>query len=158
LACRVGEPSLFSGTRMDYRVLRRSDRKLLSELIAEIRGLRADLAASAPRAREPIAAYDADVVELLRAISSASEGRKFTVSGLLETISDRAEDRRLRDSIVAALGTVDGRRLGQLLRRVEGADIDSLSVARVGEGRDGIAWRVASSAGLKPAVTVDPSR
>jgi hypothetical protein len=128
---------------------------LLAEIRDELRGLRTDLATSAPRALTPIAAYDA---ELLRAISATSEGRKFTVSELLETISDRAEDRRLRDAIVSALGTVDGRRLGQLLRRVEGVNIDSLCVARVGEGRDGIAWRIASSAGLKPAVTVAPSR
>lgn len=122
-----------------------------AELVAEVRGLRRDLAASAPRAVMPIAACD---IELLRAIAATSEGRKFTVSELLETISDRAEDRRLRNAIVAALGGVNGRSLGKLLRRVEGSDIEQLRVVRVGEGRDGIAWRIAGSAGLKPAVTV----
>jgi hypothetical protein len=116
------------------------------------------LAARVPRALTPIAAYDA---ELLRAIAATSEGRKFSVAELLlraEVVADRAEDRRLRDAILGALGEVNGKRLGQLLRRVEGADIEQLHVVRVGKGRDGIAWRIASSAGLKPAVTVAPSR
>jgi hypothetical protein len=133
---------------------------LLAEIRDELRGLRADLAASAPRAVTPIAAYDRNDAELLRAIAATSEGRKFSVSGLLErveAVEDRAADRRLRQAIVAALGTVDGRRLGQLLRRVENADIEQLRVVRVGENRDGIAWRIASSAGSELAETVDPS-
>jgi hypothetical protein len=133
---------------------------LLELILAEVRGLRADLAASVPRPRKPIAAYDRNDAELLRAIASTSEGRKFSVSELLERVElveDRAADRRLRQAIVAALGTVDGRRLGQLLRRVEGADIEQLRVVRVGENRDGIAWRIATSAGFKPADTVASS-
>jgi hypothetical protein len=142
------------------------------EVVAEIRlemlqlqrQMAADLrvlAAAAPRALPPIATYGADDAELLRAIAATSEGRKFSVSELLlraEVVLDPAEDRRLRDAIVAALGEVNGKRLGQLLRRVEGADIDSLCVARVGRARDGVSWRVATFADLKDAEVVAPSR
>jgi hypothetical protein len=111
------------------------------------------------RAMPPIAAYGADDAELLHAISASSGGRVFRVADLLlraEVVADRAEDRRLRDAILGALGEVNGKRLGQLLRRVEGADIDSLCVARVGRARDGISWRVATSAGSKTAKVVAP--
>jgi hypothetical protein len=126
---------------------------LLELILAEVRALRRDLAASV--VREPIVA---DYGELLRAIAVTSEGRKFTVSELLETISDRSADQRLRAAIIGALGGINGRRLGHLLRRVEGSDIEQLRVVRVGAGRDGVSWRVATSAGLKPADTVAPSR
>jgi hypothetical protein len=106
------------------------------------------LVARTSRAVPPIAAYGADYAELLGAIAANSEGRAFTISSLLsavEVVADRAEDQRLRSAIVAALGEVNGKRLGQLLRRVENADIDSLCVARVGKKkRDGVTWRVAT--------------
>jgi hypothetical protein len=119
------------------------------------------LAARAPRALHPIAAYGADYAELLHAISLASEGGKFTVSRLLsavEVVAERVEDERLRSAIVTALGGVSGRSLGKLLRKIEGIDFSGMCVERVGTEREGIKWRIAGSAGLKPAVTVAPSR
>jgi hypothetical protein len=120
---------------------------LLELILAEVRGLRADLATSASRALPPAAApYDPAAAELLRAIAARSEG-PFTVAELLlraEVVADRVEDERLRSAIVGALGELNGKRLGQLLRRVENTDVDSLCVARVGRARDGVSWCVAT--------------
>ena len=103
------------------------------------------LAARAPRALHPIAAYG-DYAELLHAISLASEGGKFTVSRLLsavEVVAERVEDERLRSAIVTALGGVSGRSLGKLLRKIEGIDFSGMCVERVGTEREGIKWRIA---------------
>jgi hypothetical protein len=61
-----------------------------------------------------------------------------------EVVADRAADQRLHDAIVSAVRAINGRRVGKLLRRIEGADIDGLRVVRVGMDREGISWRVAS--------------
>ena len=128
---------------------------LLVEILAELRGLRADMMAanelSSQRLTQPGEA------DLLRAIAATTEGLKFTVSELLlhaEVVADRAADQRLHDAIVAAVGAINGRRLGKLLRRVEGSNIDGLCVIRVGADRDGVSWRVCGFAVLKTAITV----
>jgi hypothetical protein len=120
------------------------------------------LAARAPRVIPPIAPYDPAAAELLRAIAATSQGQKFSVAELLsavEVVADRVEDKRLRDAIVGALGgEFNGKRLGQLLRRVAKAPIsDSFCVVRVGKKkRDGVTWRVATFEAAKVAKVVAP--
>ncbi|MBA3776979.1 MAG: hypothetical protein H0X11_11155 [Betaproteobacteria bacterium] len=119
---------------------------LLTQIRDELRAIHTTLAA-----RRPAASVDDDsAADLLRAIAATTRGLTFTVSELLEhaeIVADRAADQRLHDAIVAACGAVNGRRLGKLLGRLEGRELDGLRVVRVGVGRDGIAWRVV--AGLR---------
>ncbi|MBA3505913.1 MAG: hypothetical protein H0T80_09075 [Betaproteobacteria bacterium] len=119
---------------------------LLTQIRDELRAIHTTLAARRPAA----SVNDDSAADLLRAIAATTRGLTFTVSELLEhaeIVADRAADQRLHDAIVAACGAVNGRRLGKLLGRLEGRELDGLRVVRVGVGRDGIAWRVV--AGLR---------
>ena len=125
-----------------------------AELLALVRGIADDVRgihATLADARPAVSAHDDSVfADLLCAVAATTQGLKFTVSELLlhaEVVADRAADQRLHDAIITACGTVNGRRLGKLLGRLEGRELDGLRVVRVGVGRDGIAWRVV--AGLR---------
>jgi hypothetical protein len=81
--------------------------------------------------------------DLLRAIESACGALPFTAADLIEhaALPERAE---LAAAIVGCIGTASARKLGKLLFKVEGVDLDGLAVHRIRQGRDGIEWRVAS--------------
>ena len=118
------------------------DGDLLAAILVELRAIHATLAAARPAA----SVNDDSAADLLRAIAATTQGLKFTVSELLEhaeVVADRAADQRLHDAIITACGTVNGRRLGKLLGRLEGRELEGLRIVRVGMGREGIAWRVA---------------
>lgn len=104
---------------------------LLRELVAEVRGLRADLGG---RGAGP---QTAAIGELVYCISEQVKGRRFSVSELLEHAELVPE---LRSAIVAAVGALNGRKIGKLLRRIEGCAFDGISIVRTGADREGVSW------------------
>ena len=111
----------------------------LRELTLEVRALSARIdALCAERERRP--PDEPAVRPLLHAIALATGGRKFTVAELFEH-AEVVEP--LRDAIVDVVGEINGRRLGKLLRRLDGRELDGLRVARIGADREGISWCVA---------------
>jgi hypothetical protein len=106
--------------------------ELLREIRDEVRGLRADLA---PR-RSPTRA---DHGKHLRAISAVVGARVFSVAELIEH-GMIVEGEAVRAAIVALVGELNGRKLGKLLRDIEGREIAGLRVERVGEDSRGIIW------------------
>ncbi|MGE0875665.1 MAG: hypothetical protein AB7O31_13460 [Burkholderiales bacterium] len=107
------------------------------EILAEIRALRADVRAMAERGRRRH--RPADHGEHLRAIAAVVGSRLFSVNELLRhaTLTDDGE---LRGALVGIAGALNGRRIGKVLREVEGQNIDGLRIERVGEDRQGITW------------------
>ncbi|MEJ7669576.1 MAG: hypothetical protein WKH97_12740 [Casimicrobiaceae bacterium] len=123
---------------------------LLTEIRDELRAIHALAAMGRPNFGGTDAEPPITLADLLHAIAATTRGLKFTVNELLEhaeVVADRAADQRLHDAIIAACGGLNGRRLGKMLARLEGRELDGLRVVRVGVGRDGIAWRVV--AGLR---------
>lgn len=115
-----------------------SDRTLLTQLLAEVRLLNQRLT---PRQR----AADAEVTELLRAIVVSVGDHCFCCTDLLRRVPSPV-DERLRGAISAACGALSARRIGKLLRRVEGKDIAGLRVVRTGRvERDGAVWMIVAS-------------
>ena len=117
-------------------------------LRADVAALRVDVAAlRADRGRPVVEIDEAAVSALVHAIALASDGRPFTVSDLLldaELVAGRAVDQRLHDSIVAAVGEINGWRLGNILRRLnkDGVEFDGLRIERCGKDRRGTIWCV----------------
>ena len=108
-------------------------REVLDALRTLLDGQRVMLAALARLCGEPQAAA------LVRCIAEQVHARAFSVAELQE----HAEiDLQLRDAIVTAVGALNGKRLGQLLRSIEGVDFDGLSIVRTGANREGVLWRV----------------
>jgi hypothetical protein len=112
--------------------------RIVGDLVLEVRALRAELAgrgAALPRA--------ADTAGLLRVIVAAVGDRVFTCAELVahSTLPASAD---LHAAIVASVGAANPRKLGKLLRSIEGQDFAGLSVRRVGSERDGLIWCVAS--------------
>lgn len=119
----------------------------MPEMLALLRQIAADVhILVAANYRAGASNDNAALSTLLQAIAAASGGLKFTVAELLlhaEVVADRAADQHLHDAIVGAAGAINGRRLGKLLGRLEGTELDGLRVVRVGADREGITWRVA---------------
>lgn len=105
---------------------------LLREIRDELRLLRADLAGHGRRPQT-------DAANLLRLIATFAGDRAFSARELVDhaklpTSSD------LLAAIVAAVGTVNPRKLGKCLRRLEGLDLDGLRLEVVGVDRSGLIW------------------
>jgi putative intracellular protease/amidase len=65
----------------------------------------------------------------------------------------------LEQALVAALGGLNGRRLGHFLARAEGADCGGVAVARiVGEDRDGAIWAVRVLQAANPLPSAQTAR
>ena len=95
-------------------------------ILAELRAIRALLERKAPRDERH------DV--LVQAIAVAANGAAFSVSELL---AHAQVSESLRSSILASCGELNGRKLGRLLRRIEGAEVQ-----RCGEDSSGVIWIV----------------
>lgn len=112
---------------------------LLLEILGELRAIRAAIAPG------PHAPLEPGAEALVLAISAHAGDLLFCARELVE-------HSRLRAAIVAAVGELNSRRLGRLLRRLEGREIAGVRIERVGEDRDGVAWRVSRvSDARKPA-------
>ena len=110
---------------------------LLSELVAEVRGLRADLA----RDRRP-AAHAADHVAFMLALGAAVADRAFSAREVNQHAA--LVDGALRAALAAA-GLVNARRIGKFFRTIEGQTIGGLRLDRIGSDSEGVVWRVSNS-------------
>jgi hypothetical protein len=108
---------------------------LLRELLAEIRGLRADLAG-----KETVASEAAGFQGLIEAIAFAVGDREFTAVELAQ-FSDAAPPERLQQALHAAGGT-NPRKVGKLLHRLSKLELSGWQVLRIGVERDGLIWKV----------------
>ena len=111
---------------------------LLRQLVAEVRGLRADLA------RQHVGEQGGDDVRtanLLSGIADAIGDRLFTSAELLEHAKVIAGP---LPAVLDALNVATPRRLGKCLGRIEGRECAGLAVQRVGTDVDGIIWKVVS--------------
>jgi hypothetical protein len=114
---------------------------LLTELVVEMRGLRADIAG---RQRGRLARKDHDLLAALLPIVHAAVGfRAFSVRELRE----HAES-PVGSTLHAALTSAGGpNKVGRLLMRGAGFVIDGYVVECVGEDRDGLTWLVRAAPG-----------
>ena len=103
------------------------------ELLREIRDL---LRRAEDRATGRRVPRDDRHVALVRAIAGAARGLAFTSA---ELIAHAQVEGALRDALVAC-DALNARRLGKLLRRIEGVEIGGLVVERVGESGEGVVW------------------
>jgi hypothetical protein len=108
---------------------------LLGELVAEVRGLREDLAARAP----PPASNNEAVAELLRQIREYCADSAFSTSAL----TAHAEGvPALSVAIIGAAGILNARAVGKVLKKWEGVDVGGLQVKRRGVDAAGVVWQV----------------
>jgi hypothetical protein len=106
---------------------------LLRELIAEVKGLRADLARTSGRRRPEIP--DA----LLPILAQAVFDKAFTATEVIRHAS--TVDAPLRAALDGA-GLSNARQLGKWFRAIEGRVIVGARLTRIGTERDGVVWRV----------------
>lgn len=105
----------------------------LRELRQEVSALRAAVMIRPVLMRDDPAASGA----LVRCIFEQVQGRVWCVAELLEFAEVVP---KLRAAIISAIGSVNGKKLGKLLGRIEGADFDGAVIVRHGDGREGILW------------------
>lgn len=101
------------------------------EIRDELRALRDDLAG---RGTQP---QDQATGALVWCIAEHARGMPFSVTELLEHAQVVPE---LRAAIIKSAGTLNGKKLGKLLGRIEGVDFDGASIMRVGANREGVSW------------------
>jgi hypothetical protein len=113
--------------------------KLLTALVAEVRGLRADVQALGKRteALKP--------GPLLIAIAEAAGNRMFTTRELVHHADYRAP-------LHEVIGGKSPKALGRLFRRIENQDFDGLCIKSIGPSRDGVLWRVCEFGGNTPTL------
>ena len=108
------------------------DRELLELVLAEVRGLRADLA----RRRD---GHDpAADGRLVLALVAAAGSRAFAAPDVLR---HAAVDSQLHAAL-QALGLQTARQVGHALRRVVGRDLAGFSVQRIGRDERGALWSI----------------
>jgi hypothetical protein len=105
--------------------------EVMRELVAEVKGLRADLAAR--RGPTP----DAQDEELLRVIAEHVEHRVFSAA---ELVAHAALESAVQ--LREVLRGRNARKLGRVLMRLEGRALNGLVLYRNGEDRNGLVWRV----------------
>ena len=124
-------------------VTKERDGETLGAILAELRGLRADLHLLAAGRRADLAAPDrAALARLLPEIARAI-GSRFVWTARELMVHALAADPALLAAIGDAagpLGAGTAQRIGRLLRRGNGAAVDALRVERVGDARDGALW------------------
>jgi hypothetical protein len=74
---------------------------------------------------------------LLRAISAAAGVRAFSTKELIAHAQEA--DGELRTALLASCG-LNARRLGKLLRRLEGVEHGGILIERVGQDEAGVSW------------------
>ena len=101
------------------------------EVLAELRALR--MVMEARGARQHV---DQAAGELVRRIAQLPRV-PFSVAELLEHAQVVPD---LAAAIVAAVGALNGRKLGKLMKRIEGTTFDHASIVRCGTSREGALW------------------
>jgi hypothetical protein len=125
---------------------------LMLQLIDEVRGLRAEVRALLGARRPP---PDAAGEALLRAIHDHVRERPFTCFDLVDHV-EVANAEKLGAAIMAACGALSPRRVGRLLRSIEGEPLEGLRVVRVGISRAGILWQLKADASLQVSKLAKP--
>ena len=111
------------------------------EVITLLRQIAADLHTLATPRPAGIAADDAALCGLLRAIDAAVGDRVFSAADLL--IHARLPlATALQAAIIATVGAANARMVGKALARAEGRDLGGLVVIRVDSDSTGILWSV----------------
>jgi hypothetical protein len=89
---------------------------------------------------------DAAIAKLLGAIVDAGAEPFFTAVELAELAAlTKTECMVLRDAIIEAVREVNPRKIGHLLRRIEGRDFGGRAVHRIKTERDGLLWQIVAS-------------
>ena len=117
-----------------------ADAAILAAILREVLALRADVAALSVRAHLPIHQTDAAIGDLLRAISGYCQDAAFSTRALVAHAQTMPA---LSAAIVSAVGILNARALGKVLKSVEGVAIDDLQVQRLGLDGAGVVWKVA---------------
>lgn len=110
------------------------------EILAELQELRAAVAAR-PGRKPTCSAED---LALVQAIHLAVGSRAFVASEIIDyMLAPRMKGAaEICAALRAAIAEPDSRRLGKLLKRLDGLDLDGFRVVRVGEDREGAVWSV----------------
>jgi hypothetical protein len=108
----------------------------VNEILHELRLIREALS-NPPRRRVHL---DEAHVALARAIAAATGGRIFTASEAVEHA--RLDGQEALGAAIAGVcgGSLNPRRLGKALRRIEGSDVGNVVVERVGADGSGVLW------------------
>jgi|WetSurMetagenome_2_1015567.scaffolds.fasta_scaffold695374_1 hypothetical protein len=122
-----------------------TDNAALHELLIEISGKLDQLLARGQHATPAIP----NIAEHLRVIAAKTTNTVFTTSELV-VHSANPENTSLCAALIGMAGSVNARKIGKVLRNVEGMEIGGLRVERVAQERDGIVWIVRV---CKPAET-----
>lgn len=118
---------------------------LLRRVSNQLDQLPAAIAAAMQCGSPPLSRVDRQVLEVLLPVLATSNlcSVDFTAGDALQ--HTRAME-GVQEALQAAIGPTHApgaaRRLGRLLGRVEGVVLDGLHVARSGEVREGVLWRV----------------
>src|SRR5690606_23362179 len=114
--------------------------KVLREVRAEQRAIRALLEARQPIDRAKDSAAD---VELVHAIHGVMSTERFAAWQIIDLALDGGlQYQRLRAAIEAALSDPTSQCLGITLRRLDGRELNGLMVVREGEERGAALWRL----------------
>lgn len=129
----------------------------LRELAAEVRALRAEVAALAPAPRRPLAAGDRAWLALLLPAARAAMGDRLWLAAELAAVALRADCGPLA-GLLAATGGADLRKFGKRLARVAGHPAGGLVLVRVGSTGAGAVWQVTQSLETHRADFAPPRR
>lgn len=114
------------------------------QILDELRAIRALL-----ERRQPTG-LDEAATRLLEAIWIAVGGLVFGSRSLfVHAAMPTPEARQLRDAIITAVGGLNAKRFGKLLKRLDGRTLGVYSVNRVGEDREGVIWQIGMDADLR---------
>lgn len=108
---------------------------LLRELLAEMRGLRADL-------RSGSATHLPDEARFVAAVAASVQGRVFSIAEL------RAHA-LIHGDLQRAIGALTNQRLGKKLRDLAGRDVGGFVVTRVTRDESGVVWAVSATSDLQ---------
>lgn len=110
----------------------------LQAILGELRAVHAAIAGGRAAGRP-----DAADAELLRAIAMSVGDHVFCAADLFDRVRPGPGSDPLQAAIVAATGDLSARKLGKLLRRIEGRNLDGFEVIRTGlAAREGLIWQV----------------
>lgn len=111
--------------------------QVLLELRDEVRTLRDEVQALRGRRHAP-EAFDPAALDLVAAVAAAAGKASFSTQ---ELIAHAEIDHTLRAAIDASVGGQNARRLGRLLRKLEGYQVGGHRLHLSGTDRDGHIWR-----------------
>ena len=112
---------------------------LVVQLLTQIRDGQHEVVALLKEQRPPPKPGDARYAELVAAIRAAIGDRVFSSAELIEHCDVAPE---LAVAITETVGGFNTRKVGRVLRRVEGMDLDGLRVARIGSDSNGVTWQI----------------